>query len=440
MKKFLLVPLTLCLLAFLVSCGQEAAPTSDQSTSAAETVDESHVLDDQIAIDEPIRRIVSEVNYHEGYTYYAEQYGEYHIFKRINLANGEVSSPCADPLCTHTSEECAFFCGNTGIPSIKFFDEWCLVQSGFRERVNGLVSVRFRRILYNIHTKKWVEIFRTDGNTLNDQSVMRIDDCLYHVSYGAKRSSNGKIYMPCEIQRYNLKTGKEDVIYSHEYDIKLMMAGENRLYLYETLGEDYHFYSVDKNGKDFREEPTISIPSDYIYQNRVYSCSPPKATYPKDSLVVQNTKTGEITVIADEHVVGSLCVTEDAVYYLYKEYYVQSFEDVQAVQAEAKAAGLHAYTSEPYKSRMEEIHKNRNTATAYLWRCALDGTNPEMVLEMPGAGALELYIRDGYLYTTYEFYDIETGERLGTENEQDQPCRIDLTTGEVEFLHKLGAE
>lgn len=438
-KKFLTGITVILLLSALFGCSRNV---SGEETTAANDIpiDPTYVLNDQIAMDEPIRRIVSKVNYHEGYTYYAEQYGEYHIFKRINLANGEVSSPCADPLCTHTSEECAFFCGNTGIPSIKFFDEWCLVQSGFRERVNGLFSVRFRRILYNIHTKKWVEIFRTDGNTLNDQNVMRIDDCLYHVSYGAKRSSNGKIYMPCEIQRYNLKTGKEDVIYSHEYDIKLMMAGENRLYLYETLGEDYCFYSVDKNGKDFREEPTISIPSDYIYQNRVYSCSPPKATYPKDSLVVQNTKTGEITVIADEHVVGSLCVTEDAVYYLYKEYYVKSFEDAQAVQAEAKAAGLHAYTSEPYKSRIEEIHKNRNTATAYLWRCELDGTNPEMVLEMPGAGALELYIRDGYLYTTYEFYDIETGEQLGGEDEMNQPCRIDMATGEVEFLHKLGAE
>ena len=61
-------------------------------------------------------------------------------------------------------------------------------------------------------------------------------------------------------------------------------------------------------------------------------------------------------------------------------------------------------------------------------------------MELPGVGDLNFYIWDGYLYTEYEFWDTTTGELLGTKEEIDRPCRIDLTTGEVEFLHKLGAE
>ena len=130
----------------------------------------------------------------------------------------------------------------------------------------------------------------------------------------------------------------------------------------------------------------------------------------------------------------------DYVYYLCKEYYAQSFVDSQAIAAEGKAAGVdNPYMEEPYKSRIAEVFRKRYSGTAYLWRCDLDGSNKEMLLALPGAGALKFYIWNGYLYTSYNFFDPETGDPLGEEeNERGQPCRIDLETGELEFMHTMG--
>ena len=437
-KKLQRMLAMVCAVSMLYATNGCTQRKNEEHSELIATSETQLVFEDQIAMDEPWRRLVSELTYHNGYVYYPEQYGQYHVFKRMNLTTGEISSPCADPLCSHTDENCPFYAGNRGIPSVKIFGKWIVIQSVFTDPAKAQ-SRRYKRILYNSQTGEWTEFFQTTGDAQNDSNIMQIGDCLYHMSYGMSRTENGETYIPSEIQRYNLKTGVEDVIYSHPYNILLIMAGESRLYFYEDIADqEYRFYSIDKNGEGVREEPTISLTPDYVYQNRIYS-HPKNDESGVSPLLMQDMTSGEIITVTEDHMVGSICIDNGYLYYMTKDYYSQYFVDDWAVVEEARAAGV-SPRSEPYASRRAELEKRRNTETAYIWKCDLDGSNHEIVLELPGAGALNVYIWNNYLYTNHLFYDIETGERLGTENEQDQPCRIDLATGEVEFLHKLGAE
>ena len=416
------------------ACGKSNEQKNTLNTEAVETdvVRETYTFDDRVAMDTPIRRLISTSTYHDGYLYYFDN----GMCKRLNLETGRVSSPCADPLCTHADTNCPFFTQN--VPSIKFFDEWIVIQS--HTYVNAKRTVK--RILYNSQTKEWKEIFKSeDGGATQSSNIMQIGHYLYHVTFGMARVSNGESYLPSDIQRYNLKTGVEDVIYSHPYMIDVTMAGENRLYFHEEIDGKFRFYSVDVNGKDFREEPTIKIEAHYAYQNKIYSYSHMEDEYIESRPIFMNDlTTGEVVMIAEDHVTGSMCIYEDHFYYLTKDYYSKSYADLQAVVEEGINAGVNPYKTEPYAGKIAEIEHRRYIATGYLWKCDLNGENQEMILELPGVGNSGFYLSSDYLYTIYEFYDTQSGELLGTADEQGRPCRIHLTTGEVEFLHKLGAE
>ena len=439
------ITVTLFLLVLLIAL--TGCNHNDDQQSAKETADyhetESLLFHDRVAMETPIRRLNIQSAYHEGYLYFfvLDESG-YEIGKRMNLATGEISSPCNDPLCSHNDRDCPFVGGSRS--GIKVFGEWLVIQTNFSKGGRRMPE----RKLYHITTGEWTEIFKSeDGDATQSSNVMRIGNYLYHVTFGKQKISNGETYLPSDVQRYNLKTGEEEVIFSHPYMIDVIMASESRLYFREDIAGELRFYSIDMDGNDFKEEPTIKMEPGYAYQNKVYS-----STYMEDEYVEQypifmnDLTTGDVVMVAEDHVMGSMCIFENHLYYLEKEGYAKSFAEAQAVMAQAKAEAEKTGTAivpnrtEPYASQLAEITHRRNTAMGYLWKCDLDGSNRELVLELPGVGDLNFYIWDGYLYTEYEFWDTTTGELLGTKEEIDRPCRIDLTTGEVEFLHKLGAE
>ena len=443
MKKIIRVLVLVCI---VVCCCTACDKNIEGTTITTIQTEEICASYDPIAMEEPLRGLIGKTVYHNGYMFFfekveSESAGDLYSVKRLNLLTGEISSPCKDPLCTHLNEDCPFVCGGMATPMIQFFDQYILVHSQFRDYSLAEHS-RYKRILYNEKTGEWKEIFQTVSSNTNSKNAFCIDNYLYHAAYGARRTENGKVYVPTEIRRYNLKNGEEEVIYTHDFCIFLVMAGQSRLYFYEDIaGEKFRFFSVDKDGKDFRNEPRITLRPSYVYQNRIYGELEFDGTFTKSPLLIQDLNTGETLTVVEDHINGSLCIAENKLYYLTKEYYTESHIDMNKVIEEGFAAGVaNPYKTEPYASKLAEIERLKNTGTAYLWQCDLDGSNSKIVMEFPGAGALYFCILDGYMYTNYTFYDVTTGEQLGTKDEQGQPCRINLTTGEVEFLHKLGAE
>lgn len=436
----------LCIMIFTGCSSVKTGNQIDISAKSSDSLygeDETTLYNDKVAMDKPVRQLGGEITYHEGYIYYPERDNTGHyIFKRLNLTTGEVSSPCIDPLCSHDTTDCPFYCGTVSPAQLRFFDDWIMIQAEFEDAVYDqtthsiLVESHYKNLIYNFNTGEWREIFKSNKNaTSNSVQVVQIENYLYKTSYGSRRTVNGVSYIPSEIRRYNLKTGEETTVYSHDYYICLSMSGENRIYFYEMLDETYKYYSVDKNGEDFREETTWEIHPSYVYQNKIYG--PDKNGNVDVTLYMNDLNTGEIVKIADDYIRAGLYVSENAIYYISKDYYAQYWKDLPALMAEAKAAGV-SMSEEPYKSREEEMLLKYLTSSAYLWRCDLNGENAEMVMELPGAGLLSVYVWDEYLYTAYEFYDLQTGEQLGSEDEKGALCRIHLDTGKVEFLHELG--
>ena len=445
MKKIIRVLVLVCI---VVCCCTACDKNMEGTTITTIQTEEICASYDPIAMEEPFRLLLGEISYHNGYLYFPEHDDHgYHIFKRMNLTTGEISSPCIDPLCSHDTAECPFLCGELYVARLRFYDEWVLIQSNFsaspiydeKDKADHSGGY-YKNILYNTETGEWNEVFQENLQATGySVQAVRVGSYLYKTTYGAPRTVNGETIYPTNIQRYHFETGKEETIYSHDYFISLVAAGEKRVYFGEIIDRNYRFYSVDLNGENFREEPNMVIEGAYVYKNRAYgNNSSDSYDY---HLYVNDFATGEMTPIADNYMITGISIYEDQLYYLVKDYYSQYFSDAQAINKKAREAGFRASVDEPYKSELDEVKRKYKTSMVSLWRCDLDGNNKELILELPGAsGTMNLYIWDGYIYTEYVFYDTETGEPLGTEEEIGRPCRIDLTTGEVEFLHKLGAE
>ena len=105
-----------------------------------------NVWDDELAADEISLRSYQNIAFYDGYSYFpnlvfdknGKEIGR--TLVRQNLTTGAISFACPDPLCSHDTLDCPFYCGS-GFYMTQFFGEWIINQA----RV-GIGT--YRRIIY----------------------------------------------------------------------------------------------------------------------------------------------------------------------------------------------------------------------------------------------------------------------------------------------------
>ena len=406
--------------------------------------------DDNLAPDEVVNRIYNNIAFYGGYAYFPQTVVSAEGVKgstlmRQNLVTETISWACQDPLCTHDSVECPFFCGS-GYFYVQFFGDWMVNQA-------RVTRGTYRRLLYNMKTGESREIFKLfksdDGF---DGTIFCNGNYLYNAYYGneSMRTEDGETYFPCNIYRHNLRTGKEDVVYSSRTYISLTCVTDEYVYFCERLPVSN--YSTEVRIRNYRyrfgaeEAESLAdkwIPNEIcaVYKNRMYGTSSSDIM-----CAVQNLESGEIVYPLKElsKDAGAIFVDGDYVYYSTREG-IAEMRNAFMERAEKYRFDIENATGEG-KDRLKKEYSeaSREYGAAWrliplkIWRTDLDGNNLELVIELKNWSSTFFSVHNGVLYMPYYNVNPETGDIY--EDEKDKiglVCRVDLETGEKTVLIDL---
>ncbi len=341
---------------------------------------------------------------------------------RMNLETGQVSCPCVDPLCAHNDDSCPL-CGGISLNSIQIFGEWLSYVTIYINR-NGIRGRESKYILYNLKTGECRDIFQEiDHSNMASGYIANIGDDIFHVTYDAIKDPETDEYVyPSVIKKYNLSSGREEEIYSSEESINLKTTSNNRLYFGHLTVDEDRTFSINPSGHDLREEFNFQCNPAFIFSDTAYYID----NDDNGSIWSNNLKSGEKNIITDSFAYG-ITVTENYIYYVIKD----RVQELSLIKSQDYIGNIEGFNA--------AINEIRSTS-AYIWRCNHDGSNKELVLELPGASFPLFSVYNDYLYAGYIFYNPDTHERLGTDAEQKSNCRINLNTGEITILPRSDAD
>ena len=435
MKRIILTIVATLMLLNIVSCSR---PVSNDQ------------FDDNLAPDVAVNRIYNKIAFYDGYAYFkkavvSSEGAKGNTLVRQNLVTGTISWACQDPLCTHDSVECPFFCG-AGYSYVQFFGDWMVNQA-------QVAMGTIRRLLYNMKTGESREIFklfRSDDSF--DGTIFCNGNYLYNAYYGneSMRTEDGETYFPCNIYRHDLRTGKEDVVYSSRTYISLICVTDEYVYFCERVPVSN--YSTEMNVRNYRyrfgAEEAESLADKWIpnsicavYKNRIYGTSS------NDIMcAVQNLESGEIVYPLKElsKDAGAIFVDGDYVYYSTREGIAELDEafterekkyrfDIENATGEEKDR-----LKKEYSEASHEYAKTWRLIPLKIWRTDLDGNNLELVIELKNWNSTYFYVYNGELYMPYSNVNPETGEPYKEERHKEgRVCRVDLETGEKTVLIDL---
>lgn len=421
--------LLICVLLVLVSCDNPDStannPTSD-TTASSDTQSSEIPEQDIIAADFPQMRFQAYNCLTDKYVYFSEplseSQSEYKRIVRFNYETGTVTCPCNDALCAHNDESCVMVINASYLNPILVFGDVLYYSAIVRDRSS--TQTVLRRVVYNMKTGESDEIFKDAGDkdAGSSECVVNMGEYLYHASYRAeKNKQTGKYEYLSVIQRYNINTGEEKEIYSQNDLINIKIAGKNRIYFgisYQDVYESATF-SIDKDGKDLREEPSFICDSPwYAYKNKMFYHGK------NNSIWVNDVVTGERSCIVEDHITGSFGMTDKYIYYCMKAPELIAALDELIKNPIPGIEGIEA---------RNQAKKAVNASVTYIWRCNHDGENKQLIAELPGA-SIALNVYGNYIYSPYDFYDPQTGEALQLSNPLRTHCRINMDTWEVEKL------
>ena len=409
-----------------------------------------NVWDDELAADEISLRSYQNIAFYDGYSYFpnlvfdknGKEIGR--TLVRQNLTTGAISFACPDPLCSHDTLDCPFYCGS-GFYMTQFFGEWIINQA----RV-GIGT--YRRILYNMNTGEWREIFKLFNSDSFDSVIFSNGTDLFCTYFGgeSKKAADGEEYFPCNIYKHNLKNGKEEIVYSSRTDISILCVTQKYVYFYETIPESkYSLKTHLKNyryrfGDDEAEEITDKIIPNQIaavFQNKLYG----RASN-GNRCAIQNLTTGEVTYPLGDlsRDVQFVKVTDKYVYYSTREGLADLNEDAFENDRYYREAIDKAVGEEKDRLKKEYSKVNREYGTAWrliplkIWRTDLDGNNLEFVIELKNWSATFFSVYNGELYMPYSNVNPETGDAYDDDKDKiGLVCRVDLETGEKTVLIDL---
>ena len=446
MKKILRLMSGLFVVAILlsmVSCNREKDP---------------EIWDDDIAPDEVTLRSAQDVVFYGNYVYFPRKlYNENgrvfaKVMMRQNLVTGEISTPCQDPLCTHDSRDCPFYCGTSFFLPQIFGDEWMVIQSNFS--FNYYEKGYFtdsNRILYNLKTGEWRRILKVLNPTDGYDGVLFYNGTdLFNANFSEEKEvdENGEEYFPCNVYKHNLKTGKESVVYANRYPISLLAVTQKNIYFFTKLpGREYggvffqyYCYNMETGEVvDLSDRIPEGTAVHYVYKNKLYAAATDYAT----SAII-DMKTGEIThpmgELSDD--VHCIFVDEEAVYFAtrdglralsrkYQKIYQEYLREEQLLEGEERQAKV-----KECMSVMKEYALQWRTTPLKIWKTDLDGNNLEYICEINNTASASFSVHNGYIYLRYAFIDPETGD-IDKPEHDCKISRINMVTGELSIMDEL---
>ena len=404
---------------------------------------------DGMAENTPIDPYWTTMAIHDGYLYYVEDIylsRTYSVVRRMDLATGEISNPCAVEGCTHKRDQCPFYSGCVR-RGFMIFGDWMHIEERYywdKDNIDN-ASTWNTQFLYNLKTGEVRQLPAVLRDTFES---IRVGNCLYLVRHSDKLTyADGVTRTYSRVYEYNIDTREYRVVYEHNDLIALLYGGNTRVYFFQQIQtgetETITYYSFNPATGEMREEPTVTMRScDAIYRNRLYSLTVDGETLER-SLCVNNVTTGETAKLLSNGLLG-FSLSGNGIYYTRMDEYAAYTEVYRRRYAalQEELSGL----DESGKTRSEVwdqyyLDVNKNIAQwlmphdIEIWRCDLNGENAVKMYEIPFTMISASFLIEGdTLYSYADFFDPETGEDL-TRNGDWLPVAIDLKTGEVKALH-----
>ena len=394
---------------------------------------------DGMAENTPIDPFWTKMTIHDGYLYYVENIylsRTYSVIRRMDLATGEISTPCAVEGCTHERDQCPFYSGRV-FRGFMIFGDWMHVEERYywdKENIDNASSWD-TQFLYNLKTG---EMRQLPAILRDSFKSIRVGNCLYLVKHGDKLTyADGVTRTYSKVYEYNIDTEEYRVVYEHNDLIALLYGSNTRVYFFQevkTGGTDtVTYYSFNPETGEMREEPTISMRSyDAIYRNRLYALEIDSETMER-TVYANDATTGEIAEILSGLLGYSLA--ENGIYYTrmeeyaaYTEAYRHRYAALQEELAHLEESGRsrNEIWDQYYLDLKKDIAQWLMPYDIELWRCDLDGGNAVKLYELPYISfSASFEIENDILYSYADFFDPQTGEML-TKEEDEVPVAIDL--------------
>lgn len=424
MKKTLCVILLTLTMLLLPACKDDLRYIDETVTDVVTTAPGGYEYtpsDDRLTALNAV--MISDPQVYDGYLYYVGK-----TFERVNLATGQMTPLCADPLCEHNDESCPFY-GITFNSNLRVVDGRVYFDVSELERDGEEVKFRSRYKCYDIADGRLKIISDTEprGGDLRELYVGSYRYFIDDVYNEADDSWSSRI---C---RMNLSSG--DPVKTKLYSAdgipsgRVAFALDGRIYYYTETA----LCSLTYELTDFCEvmsncSMTIAVTDgEYIYYGvpvsdtlygTNYALSALHRVMPDGS---QDTDLGIITGL------GSWKLTDSYIYYL---------EFDRTVVGKNRVSGYGGKDVELYFGK---IH-----------RAAHDGSGDTVVYTFSGEEAGVRFISwtiDGnYVYARYTDYTDKNGDGYVTDDEvygasitNDTPIhmiRIDLTGGKAHYYYE----
>ncbi len=375
--------------------------------------------------DHPQKRVQSNCYVTEQYLYFKENFFsdgiKYVRIVRMNFDTGEVSVPCADPVCAHNDENCYLVVADAHVDPIMVFDDLIYYSAD----IHGSLKREIRRVLYDMSSNMGQQIFADAGDISESgasECVVSIGKYLYHVGYvSEKNEETGKYDNFSALQRYDTKTGKQENIATFSDIIHISVARDARVYLLKQADDGTQsVFSVNKNGKDYREEPNfVPIFPWYTHNNNVYYHDENKTVW------VNDLETGANEQIIDTTIAGLFFMTDEYIYYLMMDKAIQDSVKSENIPRNEKGG----IDREAYMQILENYH----SAPREIWRCDHNGENLQMIGELAGVDNQVIDIHDDYIYIMREIVEYDP-DALTKERQYYELWRIDMNTWQTEQL------
>ena len=362
-------------------------------------------------------------------------YGEAPISRvvKYNPVTDTVSSPCLDPVCTHSYESgCVMiepfdaFGEHATLVLVQLVGDWMIMLTQYND--NAYITRNYP-IFYNLQTGEARRFFEED---LESEIVTRwASGCSFgNVFYNIKQtfdlsetsfdSSGNKSmydYSPKTIQilcEHDLDSGKTTELFEIPETYLLIAVSNKRFFFVDDANA---FYSCNRDGSNMAKEDQF----DFIPEDMVGSYA--YEFYEQNGFNVYDVNTNQKRSVTVEYEEYNDCfLADDGVLFDYVGG-LEKYREIQSTRTQFYAEHEGMDKQEIARLFSDKLAEAKHSGPARIYKCDFDGENMRLIYEEENAVITSLYATEEYLFALRSKY-IDGGSVSGR-------CIINLKTGEI---------
>ena len=365
-------------------------------------------------------------------------YGEVQIERvvKYNPVTDTVSSPCLDPVCTHSLESgCVMLnpheldsphktfdimqlVGDWMILRLRYYDEVYVTKNyvTFYNLQTGEAKKFFEEDLENNVMTRWVS-----GSSFGNK-FYNIKQTLDYSATGFDKTNKDKSiadYNPKTIQtlcEYDLDAGKVTELFELEENLKLFAVSNKRFFF---VDDTETFYSSNRDGSNMTKEEGLDFLPDDMVGSYAYSF------YELDGFTVYDISKNQKRSVSVEYDEYYECyLADDGVLFDYVvgyEEYLELKSQRSQLRAEYESQGMSFdEINDLINKKLEDALHSQPTK---VYKCDFDGENMRLIYEEDNAVIASVYATEEHLFAI-------RSKRVNGETVSEE-CIINLKTGEI---------